>query len=176
MKIRFAPTMLILAAGLSLAACNKSTTDAQADAVRATTDAEAANVEAKADVVENQGEAVGGVTEDKAEATADAMREGADATKDAGEMKADAKQAAATATEKVKGTASDVAITTEVNARLARDTQLSALRINVDTTEGQVVLNGSAPDAAARERARTLAVGVDGVRGVDNRLIVSAKN
>lgn len=94
----------------------------------------------------------------------------------AGEMKADAKQAAATATEKVKGTASDVAITTEVNARLARDTQLSALRINVDTTEGQVVLNGSAPDAAARERARTLAVGVDGVRGVDNRLIVSAKN
>ena len=98
------------------------------------------------------------------------------AQQQAGEVKADAKQAAATATEKVKGTASDVAITTEVNARLAKDTQLSAVRINVDTTEGQVVLNGSAPDAASRERARTLAVGVDGVRGVDNRLIVSAKN
>lgn len=90
MKMTFAPTMLILAAGLSLAACNKSPKDAQADAVRDTTKAEAANIEQKADVVENQGEAVGGVTEDAAAATADAMRNKADAVTNTGEMKADA--------------------------------------------------------------------------------------
>lgn len=90
MKINFAPTILVLAAGLSLAACNKSPADAQADAVRDTTNAEAASTEQKADVIENQGEAVGGVTEDRAEATADAMRDKAEAITDRGEMKADA--------------------------------------------------------------------------------------
>ena len=90
MKIRFAPTMLVLAAGLSLAACNKSTADHQADAVRDTTKAEAANIEQKADVVENHGDAMGGVASDHADATADAMRDHADAVKNAGEKKADA--------------------------------------------------------------------------------------
>jgi hypothetical protein len=93
MKITFAPTLVILAAGLALAGCNKSTTDAQADAVRDTTKAEAASIESKADVVENNGEAMGSATEDNARATADAMRNSADAVKDTGEAKADAIEA-----------------------------------------------------------------------------------
>ncbi len=94
----------------------------------------------------------------------------------AGEVKADVKAAAVTVTNDVKATATDVAITAEVNARLAKDNQLSAFRINVDTTDGRVVLKGSAPDLASRERARSLAAAVDGVHAVDNQLVINPKS
>lgn len=90
MKLNLAPAMLILVAGLSLAACNKSTADKQAEAVRDTTGAAASSMEAQADVVENKGEAVGAATADNAEAAADSMRNQADAMKETGEKKADA--------------------------------------------------------------------------------------
>ena len=94
----------------------------------------------------------------------------------AGDVKTGVKQAAAAASDKVKGTASDIAITAEVNARLARDAQLSAFAINVDTNAGRVVLRGSAPDLAARERARSLAAAVEGVHTVENKLVINAKS
>jgi hyperosmotically inducible periplasmic protein len=72
--------------------------------------------------------------------------------------------------EKAMNTASDAAITVAVNTALAKDEQLSVLRIDVNTVDGHVVLDGSAPDAAARQRATQLARGVDGVKSVDNRL------
>jgi hypothetical protein len=100
----------------------------------------------------------------------------------AGAMKDDAKAAAADAGKSVQSAANDVsdkvkdaAITTAVNAKLAQDKGLSALRIDVDTVNGRVSLRGTAPDAAARERATTLASAVDGVVSVDNQLVVSAK-
>ena len=74
-------------------------------------------------------------------------------------------------TDKVK----DAAITTAVNAKLAQDKTLSAMRIDVDTVGGKVSLHGTAPDPAARERATTLASAVDGVVSVDNQLVVSGK-
>ena len=40
---------------------------------------------------------------------------------------------------------------------------------------GRVALNGTAPDATTRDRAKTLAAAVDGVVAVDNRLTVGAK-
>jgi hyperosmotically inducible protein len=64
----------------------------------------------------------------------------------------------------------DAAITAEVNAALARDDELSALSINVDTSNGQVVLHGTAPTEQARERATALASAVKGVVGVENNL------
>ena len=67
----------------------------------------------------------------------------------------------------------DAAITAEVNAKLARDPDLSALGIDVDTAAGRVVLHGTAPDASARERAASLARSVDGVTAVDNGLQLS---
>jgi hyperosmotically inducible protein len=70
-------------------------------------------------------------------------------------------------------TAGDAAITVAVSAALAKDSQLSAMRIDVDTDGGRVVLNGSAPSTAAKERATMLARGVDGVKSVDNRLAVA---
>jgi osmotically-inducible protein OsmY len=64
----------------------------------------------------------------------------------------------------------DAAITASVNAEFAKDPRLSASRIDVDTVDGRVALRGSAPDAAARDRATTLAKAVSGVKSVDNLL------
>ncbi len=84
------------------------------------------------------------------------------------EMQSDMGRAADAVGDKVK----DMSITTAINAELARDNDLSALRINVDTVDGRVILRGDAPNEAARERAATLAGGVDGVVSVDNQLRV----
>jgi hyperosmotically inducible protein len=85
------------------------------------------------------------------------------------QMKDDIKVAANETSNKVK----DASITTAVNAQLARDDKLSAIKIDVDTQDGRVRLNGSAPDAASRERATSLARSVDGVVSVDNQLTVA---
>lgn len=70
----------------------------------------------------------------------------------------------------------DAAITLEVKAMLAKDPGLSALRIDVDTADGQVALRGTAPTDAARERASQLANAVSGVIGVKNELSVKASS
>ncbi len=95
------------------------------------------------------------------------------------EMKNDAQVAAndmqaagAKAADNVAESATDMAITAKVNAALAADDKLSALKIDVDTEAGNVELTGTAPDEASRERATTLAAAVDGVVTVENRLTV----
>ena len=85
----------------------------------------------------------------------------------------DAKDATARAADAVGDKAKDMRITTAVNAELARDPKLSALRINVDTVDGHVTLRGTAPDAAARDHATTLANAISGVTAVDNQLSVA---
>lgn len=64
----------------------------------------------------------------------------------------------------------DGAISLKVKAALAADPALSAARIDVNTTQGIVRLDGPAPDGAAKARATVLAGAPQGVRGVDNRL------
>jgi osmotically-inducible protein OsmY len=88
----------------------------------------------------------------------------------------DAKRAGNEAANTVAKTATDATITTKINAALAADDKLKALKIDVDTSNGRVVLKGSAPDATSRERATTLARAVDGVVEVDNRLAVEGKS
>ncbi|WPB59096.1 BON domain-containing protein [Xylophilus sp. GOD-11R] len=68
----------------------------------------------------------------------------------------------------------DVAITAQISASLAKDSELSALKIDVDTKDGAVILRGPAPTTAARDRAADLARAVTGVRTVDNQLVVKA--
>ena len=103
----------------------------------------------------------------------------AQADQKAGEMKSDAKDAMSSAGDKMAGAADkvgnkveDAAITVSVNAELAKDPALSALKINVDTVQGNVVLRGTAPDSQARARATQLASAVKGVVKVDNQLEV----
>lgn len=68
----------------------------------------------------------------------------------------------------------DVAITAQISTGLARDPELSALKIDVDTKDGVVILRGPAPSQAARERAGMVARGITGVVSVDNQLVVKA--
>lgn len=103
--------------------------------------------------------------EQKVEALTSDVKAGASEV--AGTVRAEATQAAFTTEQAMK----DAAITAAVNARLASDRSLSALRIEVDTERGHVTLHGEAPSGEARNRASALASSVDGVTTVDNRLI-----
>ena len=87
----------------------------------------------------------------------------------------EASQTMAIVADKAASASGDFAITTAVKAKLAADSRLSALAINVDTSGGRVVLRGSAPDTASRNRASELAQSVEGVAAVDNELSVQAK-
>lgn len=93
----------------------------------------------------------------------------AEARDAAAEVKADAKEATAEA----RASVDDAGITVAVNAALAGDPKLSALKIDVDTSNGRVELKGTAPDDSSRRRASDLAKAVKGVVAVDNRLVVA---
>lgn len=90
----------------------------------------------------------------------------------AGEVAQGTERMAGEAANKVK----DAAITTAVNAKIAGDSRLSVMRINVDTVNGRVLLRGNAPDATSSERAQQLAASVEGVVGVDNQLVIGGKS
>ena len=97
----------------------------------------------------------------------------AEAKRETRERMADARMSAHEAADKTAQVTSDMGITAKVNAALVADDQLKATQINVDTRDGQVTLSGRAPDAKSRERATTLASAVDGVKQVNNQLVVT---
>jgi osmotically-inducible protein OsmY len=144
---------LAAAAALSLAACSREdnrTAGQQLDSAIAKTEA----------------------ATDKA--AAEIKQEGAEA-KAAMERSADKAGAAVdSAAAKMADATDDARITASVNAELAKDPSLSALKIDVDTHAGKVMLQGKAPSTAARERATTLAANVKGVSSVENRLSVGS--
>lgn len=106
-------------------------------------------------------------------AIAGAKQTAQDTKREANEAVADAKVAAGRAADATANASADMTITAKVNAALAVDDKLKATQINVDTRDGQVTLSGQAPDAKSRERATTLAAAVDGVKQVNNQLVVS---
>ena len=67
----------------------------------------------------------------------------------------------------------DVTIGTKLKTALANDPDLSALKINVDTTQGAVRLKGEVKSMAHRRKAEELAKGIEGVKSVDNQLIIT---
>jgi hyperosmotically inducible protein len=67
-------------------------------------------------------------------------------------------------------------ITAAINAELARDHQLGASSVSVDTVEGRVTLRGDAPDLDSRDRAARIAQDVDGVKSVDNQISIRASS
>lgn len=70
------------------------------------------------------------------------------------------------------GAVSDSAVTAKVKTALLADDNVKGLRIDVDTSNGVVTLNGTADTAANMARAETVAKGIDGVKSVQNRLSV----
>jgi len=69
-----------------------------------------------------------------------------------------------------KATLADAGITASIKADFLKDPDLSVLKIDVDTVDGVVTLNGLAGNAAARTRAERMAQAVKGVKEVRNFL------
>lgn len=70
----------------------------------------------------------------------------------------------------------DATITTKVKAKHAEDKTVSALRVNVETKQGVVVLSGEARTEAELERAEALAKQVEGVKAVSNKIELKPKS
>ena len=66
----------------------------------------------------------------------------------------------------------DTVIATSLASAFDRDVDLSPLKINVDSSEGNVSLHGIVPSDALRQRALGLAAGVRGVKTVESDLVV----
>ncbi|HTU01526.1 MAG TPA: BON domain-containing protein [Candidatus Sulfotelmatobacter sp.] len=69
----------------------------------------------------------------------------------------------------------DTSITTAVKAKLASDRAITLTRVDVQTNQGVVSLDGVATDPAMKARAGQIAASVNGVRGVNNNLQVQAQ-
>ncbi|MDQ0013558.1 osmotically-inducible protein OsmY [Variovorax boronicumulans] len=154
--------VLLAGAALTLAACDKSdnrTAGEKLDSAVAKTEQAAETAAAKT------GEAV-----KDAKAKVDASG----TTSEVREGMANVKEAAKHAGAAVSATVDDAAITASVSAGLAKDPDLSAIKINVDTKGGAVSLKGPAPTAAAKARAEEIAKGVQGVTSVSNELEVKS--
>ena len=68
----------------------------------------------------------------------------------------------------------DPGITTAVKSKLAADERTSAMKIDVDTKERVVTLNGTVPTQAEKAAAEQVAKNTEGVTSVVNNLTVSA--
>jgi osmotically-inducible protein OsmY len=66
----------------------------------------------------------------------------------------------------------DTAITTKVKAAMARDKDVSATSVSVETVKGEVRLSGFVNSSAEKQRAEQIALQTEGVRSVQNGLIV----
>ena len=76
-----------------------------------------------------------------------------------------------------KEAVSDAVITTKVKAELAKEKDVSATRIHVDTDNGVVKLSGTARSRQEADRAASIAQGTKGVVSVDNNIqVASATN
>ncbi|QNK69049.1 BON domain-containing protein [Variovorax sp. PAMC26660] len=154
--------VLVAGAALTLAACDKSdnrTAGEKLDSAVAKTEQAADTAAAKTEQALKE-----------AKAKADASGTTADVKEGMANVKEAVKDAGAT----VSATVDDAAITASVSAGLAKDPDLSAIKINVDTKGGAVSLKGPAPSAAAKARAEEIAKGVQGVTSVDNQLDVKS--
>ena len=64
----------------------------------------------------------------------------------------------------------------KVKMALAREPDLKALQMNVNTVNGVVTLEGTADSRQTSEKAAAVAERVEGVRNVVNRLVIESAN
>jgi hyperosmotically inducible protein len=69
----------------------------------------------------------------------------------------------------------DTAITTKVKAAMAKDPEVAATRVSVETVKGEVRLSGFVASSAEKQRAEQLAMKTEGVKSVQNALVVRAE-
>ena len=91
----------------------------------------------------------------------------------ASEVKGQAKEASSEVRSgETRGTLSDAAITASIKTDYLKDPDLSVLKIDVDTKDGVVTLNGVAGTADGKKRAEQMASAIKGVKQVHNKLTV----
>ena len=66
----------------------------------------------------------------------------------------------------------DTALHTKIKTALVNDPVVSGTAINVDVERGVVTLNGAVNGDVEKRKAEDIARGVDGVRGVQNNIVV----
>src|SRR4030095_12155965 len=74
----------------------------------------------------------------------------------------------------IAGATADARITAEIKGKLALESDLSALKISVNTTDGVVTLSGTVSSHEAIQRAMKIALAVDGVSQVISTLQVKS--
>ncbi len=99
-------------------------------------------------------------------------RDVADSTRDTAKTVGSATERAAG---NVASSATDATVTAKVKAQLLADDQIKGTRIDVDTSNGAVTLNGSVASPTQKQRAEQLAMNVEGVKRVQNNLSTTAK-
>ena len=80
----------------------------------------------------------------------------------------------ANATAKTGDKIDDAAITTKVKTALMAEPGLRSLEINVDTRDNVVTLNGTVDSQEKKQRAMSVAKGVEGVKSVSDNLVVKS--
>ena len=90
----------------------------------------------------------------------------------AAETAKEMKDRAADAANRTGEVLGDAAITTAVKSKFLADSNVSGLKIDVDTTDGVVTLHGTVPSAAEKRRAVELAKETTGVKSVKDDLKV----
>jgi len=79
-----------------------------------------------------------------------------------------------TTTEKAKEGVSDSALTAKIKTAFAKDKDVSALKINVDSDKGTVKLTGNVKSKEEADKAIAIAKATEGVVTVQNNLKVVA--
>lgn len=78
-------------------------------------------------------------------------------------------------TESVKENVSDAVITSKIKTAFAKDKEVSALKINIDTdSKGAVILKGTVKSKAEADKAVRIAKATEGVTSVKSELKVQA--
>jgi hyperosmotically inducible periplasmic protein len=172
MKNTMSAKLSILMAALSLGALAACSREDQASARQEMDNTVATVKESAAEARDKAKDEMADLKEKTNEQMAAASDKTSELGDKAKDMYENAKSSTGDAADKIAISAKDAAITAAINAKLAQDSKLSALKIDVDTQSGHVALIGSAPDSGSRDRASQLARSVDGVVAVDNRLEV----
>jgi len=68
----------------------------------------------------------------------------------------------------------DAAIVAKVKSGLLSSSEVEGLDVNVDARNGVVTLSGSADTMAERSSAEQIAKSADGVKSVDNKIVIKA--
>ncbi len=77
-------------------------------------------------------------------------------------------------TQKAAVAVDDSVITAKVKSALVSDKEVSALKINVVTKQGVVILTGAVPNTEAGDRVIKMVAAIEGVKDIQNQLQVKA--